>query len=75
MFERFDQAEARFAKLFAAFVLLLVLGLITFDIVSVALGWGVYDPRPAANLIPVSTCRRMPDGTQICDIPPPNIPR
>ncbi len=75
MFERFDEAEARFAKLFAAFVLLLVLGLITFDIVSVALGWGMSGREPTANLTPVSTCHRMPDGTQICDIPPPNIPR
>lgn len=75
MFERFDEAEARFAKLFAAFVLLLVLGLITFDIVSVALGWGISGGAPAANLTPVSICQSMPDGTQICDIPPPNIPR
>lgn len=75
MFEWFDQTEARFAKLFAGFVLLLVLGLITFDIVATALGWGAPNTAvPNAIHTPVSPCLPMPDGTQICDIPPPNIP-
>ncbi len=77
MFEWFDQTEARFVKLFAGFVLLLVLGLITVDIVFAALGWGAPEPNTAAptvNQITASPCQPMPDGTQVCDIPPPSIP-
>ena len=69
-FEQVDQIDARFAKLFAAFVLLLVAGLIVADVVLVII-------RPpelasAAGGQPDDAgCTIMNDGTRICDMPVP----
>ena len=73
MFERFDQVDARFAKLFAAGVLCLVAALIVVDIVGAAFR----DKSPPSAGVSVKEvpkapeCRVMPSGTQICDAVPP----
>lgn len=76
VFERFDQIEARFAKLFAGFVLCLVAGLIVFDIVGAAL-----QENPASAPATLAKkpheyprCQTRPDGTRICDMQPPRNP-
>lgn len=70
IFERFDQAEARFAKLFAAFVLLLVASLIVADLVVSA-----FRDQEIETLSPATgsttQCKTMPDGTRVCDFTPP----
>lgn len=72
-FERFDQIDRRFAKLFTAFVLLLVVGLITADTVVTTLQ--SLDTRPngaeAARRTQAAACKIMPDGTRICDMAVP----
>jgi|GEM_PF-5061709 len=72
-FERFDQIDARFAKLFAAFVLLLVVGLITADIVlgAIAAFSKPDEVSPEIRTAPGVPCIDMPGGARICDILPP----
>jgi len=76
-FERFDEIDARFAKLFAAAVLLLVVALVIADILTVAFGFRLGPQVPGgspAGPAPASMCSVMWDGTRICDIPPPGQP-
>ena len=77
LFERFDQIEARFTKLFAGFVLCLVAGLIVFDIIGAALQKN--PPASPTSLVKKAPeyprCHTGPDGTQICDILPPRNPK
>lgn len=76
MFERFDQVDARFAKLFAAGVLCLVAALIVVDIVGAA--FQDKSPPPASSSVKKvpnkPECQIRPDGTLICDAVPPQQP-
>ena len=72
-YEQVDQVDARFAILFAAFVLLLVAGLIVADVALVIIR------PPALTSATVQPdrqpydagCTVMNDGTRICDMPVP----
>lgn len=77
LFEKFDQIEARFTKLFAGLVFCLVAALIVVDIVGAALR--DTPPPPASSSVKKVTkapeCKIRPDGTLICDAVPPQQPK
>lgn len=74
LFEKFDQIEARFAKIFAAIVFCLVATLIVVDIVGAA-----FSPPPAPDTVretpKASECQITHGGTRICDVLPPQKPQ
>lgn len=77
LFEKFDQIEARFSKIFAGIVLCLVAALIVVDILGAALRDDPPSPSSsgdAKDIAKARDCQIMPGGIYICDVLPPRKP-